>query len=155
VSRRAVLDLAAGGGICAIAAMRAGAACAVAADVDPLAGAAVAVNAAANGVEVAFTDTDLLTGPPPRVDLVVAGDVCYERRMTARVLAWLCAAQDGGARVLLGDPGRAYLPRSGLQRLAEYDVPTTPELEDTALRRTAVYTLTSDRSAGGPISRPW
>jgi predicted nicotinamide N-methyase len=71
------------------------------------------------------------------------------------VLAWLRAAQDGGARVLLGDPGRAYLPRAGLQRLAEYDVPTTPELEDTALRRTAVYTLTSDRSAGGPISRPW
>ncbi len=138
---RRVLDLAAGSGLCAIAAMKAGAASALAADVDPLCAEAVALNARANGVSVAFTGRDLLGADPPDVDLILAGDVCYERTLAARVLPWLRAAQERGARVLLGDPGRAYLPRQGLRRLAAYQVPTTRELEDAAVKQTRVFTF--------------
>jgi predicted nicotinamide N-methyase len=149
VTGKTVLDLAAGSGLGAIAAVLAGARSALAADIGPFAGAAVAVNAAANGVHIDFTARDLLDTAPPVVDIVLAGDVCYERRMTERVLAWLAAAQGRGARVLLGDPRRAFLPAAGLVRLAEYAVPTPVDLEGMAVRRTTVYTL-SPLVDGGP-----
>ncbi|MBV9994897.1 MAG: methyltransferase [Caulobacteraceae bacterium] len=141
VAGRSILDFAAGSGIAAVAAMKAGAAGALAADIDGFCGEAVALNAEVNGVAVAFTDADLLAAPPPRADVILAGDVCYEAPLTARVLAWLAAARAGGARVLIGDPGRTYFPKSGLVRLAEYQVPVTRALEDMEVRRTGVWEM--------------
>ena len=135
---RRVLDFAAGGGIAAIAAARAGAASVEANDIDPLALAAVGLNAAANNVDVRTVEGDIL-GSPCRWDMILAGDVCYEAPMSRRIMPWLCAMA-GSAEVWLADPGRAYLP-DGLQRMAEYDVPTTLELEDRTIRRTALYRL--------------
>jgi predicted nicotinamide N-methyase len=141
VAGKRVLDFAAGSGLVGIAAMKAGAASVLCADIDPFCQAAVALNAEANGVATAFTGADLLDAPPPEVDVICAGDVCYEKPMTGRVLAWLGAARARGTRVLIGDPGRTYFPREGLTFLAEYQVPTTRELEDLAVKRSAVWAL--------------
>jgi predicted nicotinamide N-methyase len=140
-----VLDLAAGSGLVGVAAMRAGAVSALCADIDPFCGAAVALNAAANTVALGFTDADLLDGPPPDVDVICAGDVFYEQPMAGRVLAWLTLAAGRGTRVLVGDPLRTYFPKEGFDLLAEYAVPTTRELEDDAVKRTRVWTLTPGR----------
>jgi predicted nicotinamide N-methyase len=142
VAGKRVIDFASGSGIVAIAAMKAGAAEALAADVDPFCGAALAVNAEANGVAVGFTEVDLLDAPPPPwAEVILAGDICYEKPLAERVMAWLAAARAQGAAVLIGDPGRSYFPRSGLEKLAEYQVPTTRELEDMEVKKTAVWTL--------------
>ena len=141
VAGKRVLDLAAGSGLVGIAAMQAGAASVLCADIDPFCGAAVGLNAAANGVSLDFTDADLLDAPPPDVDVICAGDVFYEQPMAGRVLAWLSAAAGRGVRVLVGDPLRTYFPKQGFERLAEYAVPTTRELEDDAVKRTRVWTL--------------
>ncbi|MDP3802556.1 methyltransferase [Brevundimonas sp.] len=145
VAGRRVLDLAAGSGLVGVAAMRAGAASALCADIDPFCEAAVALNARANGVALDFTGADLLDGPPPEVEVICAGDVFYEQPMSGRMLEWLRLAADGGTRVLVGDPLRTYFPRTGFDLLAEYAVPTTRELEDSAVKRTRVWTL-----AGAP-----
>ncbi|HYC75236.1 methyltransferase [Brevundimonas sp.] len=136
-----VLDFAAGSGLVGIAAMRTGATSALCADIDPFCGAAVALNATANSAAVSFTEDDLLEAPPPDVEVICAGDVFYEKPMAERVLAWLTVAADRGIRVLVGDPLRTYFPRSGFDLLAEYEVPTTRELEDSAVKRTCVWTL--------------
>src|SRR5947209_6630491 len=129
VAGQGVVDFAAGSGIVAIAAAKAGAARVLAADIDPFCEAAVALNAEANGVAVAFTADDLLDAAPPAwADVILAGDICYEKPLAARVMAWLQAAKAAGATVLIGDPGRSYFPRQGLVKLAEYQVPTTREL---------------------------
>jgi predicted nicotinamide N-methyase len=141
VAGRRVLDFAAGSGIVAIAARLAGAASVLAADIDGFCAAAVALNAEANGVAVAFTDVDLLDAPAPPVDVLLAGDICYEQPLAGRVMAWLQAARVAGARVLIGDPGRSYFPKSGLVRLADYQVATTRELEDMEVKRTSVWAL--------------
>ncbi|MGE5501895.1 MAG: class I SAM-dependent methyltransferase [Ignavibacteriales bacterium] len=141
VAGKRVVDFAAGSGIVAIAAMKAGAESVLAADIDSFCGPAVALNAAANGVEIGFTDTDLLDSPPPAVDVILAGDICYEKPLATRVLAWLEAARAQGSTVLIGDPGRTYFPRQGLIKLAEYQVPTTRELEDMEVKKTAVWAL--------------
>jgi predicted nicotinamide N-methyase len=138
VAGRRVLDLAAGGGIAAIAAARAGAADVTAAEIDPLARAAIGANAALNDVPVSVLIGDPLLRPA-EAEVILAGDVCYEARMTARVVPWLRAAASRGIVVLLADPGRAYLPREGLVPLARYDVPVTRELEDRLMRETTVY----------------
>jgi len=143
VAGKRVLDLAAGSGLVGIAAMQAGAVSALCADIDPFCAAAVALNAAANGVTLGFTDADLLDAPPPEVEVICAGDVFYEQPMAGRVLAWLTAAAERGTRVLVGDPLRTYFPREGFDLLAEYAVPTTRELEDDAVKRTRVWTLAS------------
>lgn len=135
VRGRRVLDLATGSGLVAIAAAKAGAQV-TAVDIDPLAEEAVAANASLNDVHVPFVLGDLLDGPPPDVDVVVAGDVLYEKEMASRVLSWL-RQYDG--TVLLADPGRDYLPREGLAELAAYEVPTTRELEGATVRRTRVF----------------
>jgi len=114
VAGQRVIDLATGSGLVAVAAMKAGAASVLAADIDPFCAAAVAANAASNGVEIAFTDANLLDAPPPPVDLICAGDVFYEKPMAEAVLAWLKQAQANGTRVIVGDPGRTYFPKSGL-----------------------------------------
>ena len=141
VAGRRVIDFASGSGIVGIAAMKAGAAGVLAADIDVFCGAALALNAAANGVEIAFTDRDLLDAPPPPADVILAGDICYEKPLAEKVMAWLAAGRAAGAVVLIGDPGRSYFPREGLVKLAEYQVPTTRELEDQEVKKTAVWTL--------------
>jgi predicted nicotinamide N-methyase len=141
VAGRRVVDFASGSGIVAVAAAKAGAASVLAADVDAFCGAALALNAAANGVAADFTDVDLLDHPPPPADVILAGDICYEKPLAERVMAWLRAARNGGATVLIGDPGRSYFPREGLTRLAEYQVPTTRELEDMEVKKTAVWAV--------------
>ena len=142
VAGKAVVDFASGSGIVALAAARAGAARVLAADIDPFCGDAVALNAAANEVACDFTGDDLLDAPPPVwADVILAGDICYEKPLAARVMAWLAAARAAGQTVLIGDPGRSYFPREGLTRLVEYQVPTTRELEDMEVKKTAVWTL--------------
>jgi predicted nicotinamide N-methyase len=136
VAGKRILDFAAGSGLVGIAAMKAGAADVVCSDIDPFCEAAVALNAEANGVLTGFTDTDLLDAPPPVVDLICAGDVCYEQPMAGRVLDWLATARANGTRV-----HRTYCPREGLQFLAEYRVPTTRELEDFEIKRSSVWAL--------------
>jgi predicted nicotinamide N-methyase len=142
VAGRRVIDFASGSGIVGIAAMKAGAAHVMAADIDPFCGAALTLNAAANGVACDYTDKDLLGAPAPAdATVILAGDICYEKPLAASVMAWLAAARARGATVLIGDPGRAYFPREGLEKLAEYQVPTTRELEDLEVKKTAVWTL--------------
>ena len=136
-----VLDFATGSGLVAIAAAKAGAAEVIAADIDPFAEAAVGMNARANRVHLAFVRRDLLDEPPPEVDVLLAADTWYEGPLAERVLPWLRAAAAGGARVLLGDPGRKYLPASGFAELARYDVRTTTTLEDRDLLAARVFTL--------------
>jgi predicted nicotinamide N-methyase len=138
VAGRRVLDLATGSGLVAVAAALAGAAAVTANDIDPYALAAARANAEANAVEVAVAGGDLLGGPSDGWDVILAGDVCYSREMTGRVLPFLSAAAGRGATVLLGDPGRAYLP-AGLTEVAAYDVPVTEALESTTVRRTTVW----------------
>ena len=138
VSGRAVLDLAAGSGLVAIAAARAGASRVTANDIDPLSLAATLANAEANGVRVDTVEGDLLGGDPD-AGVVLAGDVFYSREMAARVLPFLRRAVAGGALVLVGDPGRAYLPGAGMLRLASYEVPVPEALESTTVRHTTVW----------------
>ena len=141
VAGKRVLDFATGSGLVGVAAMRAGAASVLCADIDPFCQAAVAANAQANGVALGFTPLNLLDAPPPAVDVICAGDICYEKPMTEAVLAWLGQARAAGTRVLIGDPGRTYFPRSGLDFLAEYSVPTTRELEDLEIKRSSVWAM--------------
>lgn len=141
VAGKRVIDFATGSGLVAIAAMRAGAASVLANDIDPYCQAAVALNAQVNGVTLDFTDQNLLDAPPPPADVILAGDICYEKPMAEQVMAWLKTAQSAGARILIGDPGRSYFPKYGLTKLAEYQVETTRELEDMAVKKSAVWTL--------------
>ena len=142
VAGRRVLDLATGSGLCALAAALAGAAHVEAVDVDPVAVAAAGLNAARNGVDVVVRQDDVLGQPlPPDVDVVLAGDVFYDAAMAERVQPWLLAAHRSGARVLLGDPGRHYLPRALLTEVAAYDLPTTRELEGVLVKTTRVYVV--------------
>ena len=142
VAGRRVLDLATGSGLVALAAARAGAAHVLAVDVDPVAGAATALNARANGLAVEVRVADLLDTPPPAVDVVLAGDVCYEQPMAARVLAWLARARSRGAEVLVGEPGRDHPPRDGVEVLGEHVVATTRTVEGVERKRVRVLRLT-------------
>jgi predicted nicotinamide N-methyase len=143
VAGKRVIDFATGSGIVAIAAMKAGATSVLAADIDLFCAAAGELNAQANGVAgVAFTADNLLDAAPPAwAEVILAGDICYEKPMTDAVMAWLHQARAAGAVVLIGDPGRSYFPPSGLDKLAEYQVPTTRELEDFEVKKTAVWAL--------------
>ncbi|MGI5241373.1 class I SAM-dependent methyltransferase [Dactylosporangium sp. CA-139066] len=140
VAGRNVLDLAAGSGLVAIAAMRAGAAAATAVEIDALAVAAIGINAEANGVPVTALNKDILETDPD-AEVVLAGDVFYSREMTRRMLAYLQRAAQQGKTVLVGDPGRAYLPTAHLTLLAEYQVPVPQTLEDTPVKRTTVWAV--------------
>ncbi|WP_018260997.1 class I SAM-dependent methyltransferase [Methylobacterium sp. WSM2598] len=140
-----VLDFASGSGLVAIAAARAGAAAVEASDLDPFALAAIGLNAAENGVadRVRAVAGDLI-GRDEGWDCVLAADIFYERDLAARVGDWLAALQARGARVLLGDPGRAYLPTARLDRLATYAVPVSRALEDAEIKRTGVWRFAPD-----------
>jgi predicted nicotinamide N-methyase len=139
VAARTVFDLASGSGLVAIAAARAGAASVIANEIDPMAIAAVQANAAANDVTVTAELGDRLGGDAGNADIVFAGDVFYSRAMTERVLPFLERAAARGATVLVGDPGRAYLPRERFESVAVYEVPVTRALESADVKPTTVW----------------
>jgi predicted nicotinamide N-methyase len=141
VAGRNVLDVASGSGLVAIAAAKAGAALVWATDVDRFAAAAIALNAQANGSKVSVSLADVLNGDGDDADMVMAGDVCYEKTMARRMLEFLDRASAGGRAVLVGDPGRAYLPRSRLEAVAGYDVLVSQVLEDADVKRATVWRL--------------
>lgn len=141
VAGKRVLDLATGSGLVAIAAKKAGAREVFAADIDLFACAAARLNARANDVALAIIDDDLLKEEPQAFDAILVGDLFYEKDLAARVHAWLKQAQAQGALVLIGDPGRSYLPKSALIHVIDYNVPVTRELEDSEIKRTAVWRL--------------
>ncbi len=138
VRGRRVLDFAAGSGLQGIAAALAGAAHVEAAEIDRFACAAIGLNAAANGVTIGLRSVDII-GETGAWQVVLAGDICYEQPLAARVAAWLRRLAGGGALVLLGDPGRSYLPREGLERVTAYAVRTSRELEDSDVRNAVVW----------------
>jgi predicted nicotinamide N-methyase len=144
VKDRHVIDIASGSGLVAIAAARAGAAAVTAYDIDPLAAAAISLNADANGVAVLAVCADVLDNDArvsPDVDVMLAADAFYERDLAGRVMRFLERGHARGADVLAGDFGRAYLPRDRLRALAAYDVPGLSVLEDTDVKRTTIWAL--------------
>lgn len=145
VTGRRVMDFAAGSGLIAIAAMKAGAASVTAVEIDPVAIAATGLNAALNGVAVTGVMADIIGRPLPDVDILLAGDVCYEQPFAEAALAWFRDLARDGVTVLVGDPGRAYLPSQGLEKVATYAVPTSLELEDRDMRATDVWRVPAGR----------
>jgi predicted nicotinamide N-methyase len=143
VRGKAVLDFGAGSGLVAIAAAQAGAASVTAAEIDPFAAAAIALNAALNAVAITIESADLIGRRSAPWQVVLVGDMCYERPLAERLTEWLRGLVRDGALVLLGDPGRAYLPKGELTPLARYTVPTPLELEDRAAREGVVWRLAS------------
>ncbi|KAB2849603.1 MAG: methyltransferase [Hyphomicrobiaceae bacterium] len=141
VAGRRVLDLASGCGIDAIAAMKAGAKGALAADVDPFAAVAARLNAEANGMSIETTEADLLPATPRGFEVLLVGDLFYERPLAERALAFARAARAEGAEVFVGDPGRSYFPRAAFEEIAQYSVPVTRELEDSEIKLTRVWRL--------------
>ncbi|MEJ1159932.1 class I SAM-dependent methyltransferase [Prosthecomicrobium sp. N25] len=139
VAGRRVMVFAGGSGLEAIGAARAGAARVLATDIDPFALVAMRLNAEENGVAFEISDADLVGTSLDGFDLLLLGDVFYERPMADRVAAWARAEAAAGRTVLVGDPGRSYLPRQDLDALAEYRVPTPRALEDADVKRTVVW----------------
>ncbi|MGN6515847.1 MAG: class I SAM-dependent methyltransferase [Rhizomicrobium sp.] len=144
VRGRRVLDFGSGSGLVGIAAAMAGAASVLSADIDRYAEAAITLNARANGVAISTTTDDII-GMRGDWDIILIGDMCYERPLAERLLAWL---RDSGAEALLGDPGRSYFPKTDVERLALYSVQVTRDLEDREIRETGVYRLLT---GAGPV----
>jgi predicted nicotinamide N-methyase len=141
VNGRSIFDVATGSGLVAIAAMKAGASAATATEIDAFAVEAAMLNAELNGVTLDVRQADVLALPPPEMDVIMVGDLFYERALAERCFEWLVAAQSQGSHVLIGDPGRSYLPQDRLEKLAEYNVPVTRDLEDAEIKRSAVWRL--------------
>lgn len=141
VAGKRVIDFAAGSGVSSMAAAKAGAAAVVANDIDELSLIAARLNAEANGLAVDTSSADWLAGASgdPEADVVIAGDVCYEREMSVRALAWLRGHAARGRLVLLGDPGRNYFSAQGLEECARYEIPTSLQLENRGMRETVVW----------------
>lgn len=140
VRGRRVLDFASGSGLVAIAAVKAGAAEVIAADIDPFCATAIRLNAEANGVEIKFLIGDCI-GSDAGWDVVLAGDVFYDKTFADRLMPWFAALKARGADILVGDPGRSYLRKAGLDPLAVYEVAVTRALEDAEVKRTTVWRL--------------
>ena len=145
VAGRTILDFASGSGLVGIAALKAGAAEATASEIDAIARVAIALNAESNATRLAATGADLI-GSDEMWDLVLVGDAFYEKPLADRLLPWLQELTRRGATVLIGDPGRTYVPKSGLQLLATYNVPVTRALEDAEIKKTSVWKLTSGQA---------
>ena len=141
VRGRRIVDLASGSGVVAIAAMKAGAASVLAADLDPFSAAAICLNASMNGTVVEVTRSSLLDSPPPDMDVITVGDLFYEQALAQKCFPWLVEAQSLGISVLIGDPGRSYLPRERLEKVCQYSVPVSRDLEDAAIKQSAVWRL--------------
>jgi predicted nicotinamide N-methyase len=140
VRGKSVLDMASGSGLVGIAALRAGSANALCADIDVFAGDAAKLNAALNDVRVDVAADDLI-GATVAHDVVLVGDLFYDRDLAPRVFDWLVSLERSGKTVLIGDPGRTYLPRDKLEQIAAYDIPVTRALEDAEIKRAAVWKL--------------
>ena len=140
VRGKSVLDFGAGSGLVALAAAKAGAARVLAADIDKFSVAAIAANAVANGVTIATTADDII-GSELAFDIILVGDMCYERPLAESLMGWLNSRD---AVILLGDPGRSYFPKQGLERLALYNVTVARDLEDRDIRETGVWKLLKD-----------
>jgi predicted nicotinamide N-methyase len=143
VRGRRVLDFASGSGLVAIAAAKAGAAEVIAADIDAFAAAAIGLNAEANGVSIEARLDDLL-GLDQGWQVILAGDICYERELAAQVIDWLSGLSQRGATVLIGDPGRSYLPKDRLFEVVTYQVPVTRALEDAEIKKSSVWRLAGE-----------
>jgi predicted nicotinamide N-methyase len=142
IAGKTVIDLASGSGLVAIAAMKAGAARVIAYDIDAFARTAIGLNARANKVVIEVGSGDLLAGVlAPAADIILAGDIFYERDTAEKAFAFLGAQAATGAIVLIGDPGRSYLPKDQLRKIAEYQVPVTRDLEDADIKNTAVWVV--------------
>ncbi len=150
VKGKRVVDLASGSGLVGIAAMKAGAASVLAADIDEFAAEAIRLNAELNGISppshegegnFTVTSADLLASSPPPCDVILVGDLFYEKDLATRVLGWIEDAETRGTACLIGDPGRSYLPRERLTKCAEYNVPVTRDLEDAEIKRSSVWRL--------------
>lgn len=138
VRGKRVLDFASGSGLVAIAAAKAGAAEVNAADIDPFCATAIRLNGEINNVAIEFLGTDCIDSDAGW-DVILAGDVFYDKPFADRLMPWFAALRARGADILVGDPGRSYLPRSGLEALAVYQVPVTRALEDAEIKRTTVW----------------
>ncbi|WP_144125858.1 class I SAM-dependent methyltransferase [Catellatospora sichuanensis] len=141
VAGKRVLDMAAGSGLVAVAAALTGAASVRAVDIDPLSAAAIGLNAAANGAQVSVDQADILGGDAADAEIVLAGDVFYSQAMADRMLGFLRRAAKNGARVLVGDPDRAFLPKPLFREVAAYDVPVPFALESVTVKHTRVWEL--------------
>ena len=143
VAGKTVLDFASGSGLVAIAAKRAGARHVLAVDVDPWAGTAIRLNAFENEIDLDFAGDDII-GDAVDADLILAGDVFYDRDFAAGLIPWLRRLAGEGKTVLVGDPGRAYLPKERLEAQATYQVPVTRALEDSEIKKTTVWRFLAD-----------
>jgi len=139
-ANRRVMDFGAGSGLVGIAAMMAGARLLRAAEIDPVACAAIGLNAKLNDVEIEIVEEDVIDRDPA-VDIILVGDMCYEKPLAERLTAWLRIQAGRGIEVLMGDPGRTYKPTHGLIEVARYNVPTSLELEDREIREGIVWKL--------------
>jgi predicted nicotinamide N-methyase len=138
VSGKRVVDFASGSGLVAIAAAKAGAASVLAVDIDPWTGAAIELNSRLNNVTIGVSDNDVI-GSDLDADILLAGDVFYDKSFAERLLPWFEALTAKGIAVIVGDPGRAYCPRERMQALATYEVPVTRALEDAEVKKTTVW----------------
>ena len=141
VAGRRVVDIGSGSGLGAIVASRAGASPTTAVDIDPLAVAAIRLNARANHQRIDVVRADVGDYEPRDVDVVICGDCWYEEALGTRIMPWLQRARDRGVHVLLGDPGRRYFPRESVREVATYEVRSTTDLEDLGRNRATVYEL--------------
>jgi predicted nicotinamide N-methyase len=140
VAGKRVLDFASGSGLVAIAAAQAGAAHVEASEIDAFAMRAITLNAEANGVQDRITPLQRdVIGEKEAWDVILAGDICYQKDIADKVSAWLLERHQAGVTVMIGDPGRSYLPRENLTEIAVYQVPTTRSLEDAEIKRSAVW----------------
>ncbi len=139
VQGKRVIDIASGSGLVAIAALKAGAASVLAADIDVFSIAAISLNANLNSVLLASTSANLLATPPPKVDVILVGDLFYEKHVAELCFNWLRQART--SQIYIGDPGRSYLPKTALTKIAEYSVPVSRDLEDAEIKQTAVWKL--------------
>jgi predicted nicotinamide N-methyase len=121
--------------------MKTGAQSVLAADIDLFSVAAMAANAALNNVQLAISSDDLLVHPPPEVDVILVGDLFYEKYVAEKCMTWLEQAKAQNIEIFIGDPGRSYLPKTSLRKIAEYEVPVSRDLEDAEIKRTAVWQL--------------
>lgn len=147
VRGKRVLDFATGSGIAAIAAAMAGAAEVVANDIDPVALEAAALNAEANDVALTLHSGDMTGTPALDFDVILCGDVFYEKPMADAIFGWLASSRSHADEVLVGDPGRSYLPYERLEQLSEYELPASRPLEDSAIKQTMVWRFKPEPAA--------
>lgn len=144
VAGKRVFDFASGSGIMALAAKKAGAANVTANDIDPVSIVAIAMNASINNMVITTEHADAINRDMKGYDIIIAGDFCYEWPMAGYAIEWLRAQAASGITVLFADPGRPHAPRTGVEEVARYTIPTTREVEDSDHKVTIIYKLLPD-----------